>query len=214
MKRRNGIGAPARCRFCIGWGVLPRATGASVGCSIIGQRSKNQEGQRAMRDGLTRPEIHARALAAKVPLGRIVEGREIGLAGRHKFIWDACPICSARRWVELENKGRWCRSCNAKRPKKILAAQAAAPRITERRRLLYRMGRAAEAAGLTLSTLVEWATARASAHALTHNRPLCRCANCRLPFLQPRAGRRTRFCSRSCADESRDKAILEEAEGR
>ena len=100
-----------------------------------------------------RPEIHARGLIDRVPLGTIRTGRQIGYGSGARYIWQACPVCDKRRWVRLEDKGCWCRACAARRAGRYKAFVKAGAHARERHRYLLALGRAAEAAGFTLDSL-------------------------------------------------------------
>jgi hypothetical protein len=100
-----------------------------------------------------RPEIHARGLIERTPLGTIRTGRELGYGCGSKFIWSACPVCDRRRWVRLTAKGRWCRSCAARRAGRYRAFVKAGEKSRARHRYLVALGKAADAAGLTIESI-------------------------------------------------------------
>jgi len=50
-------------------------------------------------------------------IGEVKRGREIGIAGFHSYIWQACSDCGRERWVILRNGepfSHMCRACAAK----------------------------------------------------------------------------------------------------
>jgi hypothetical protein len=103
--------------------------------------------------GQRRPEIHDRAFIQGVKPGTIRAGCDIGFATPHKYIWEPCPRCDRPRWVPLYRRGRWCASCTARKATRVLRIRDASPKVIERRRHLYALGKAAEAAGLSVEQL-------------------------------------------------------------
>jgi len=50
-------------------------------------------------------------------IGEVKRGREIGIAGFHSYIWQACSDCGRERWVILRNGepfSHMCRACATK----------------------------------------------------------------------------------------------------